>query len=193
MIAIDFSMNSAGVVIGNTDKPEELKMLCFRQRKRDESLSKNIKIADYPIDPKSNEERYFEVAFEIMEFIHKNAISSDKEVYIEDYSFGSTGSVFNIAESTATLKHLLWMSNYNINKISPKSIKKYATGSGNATKTDMYNTFIDKTGFDFNKVLIGPKKDIEKGDEKIPSPVSDLIDAYFLLQYGLQEQANLHE
>lgn len=191
MIAIDFSMNSAGVVIGNTDKPEELKMLCFRQRKRDESLSKNIKIVDYPIDPKNNEERYFEIANSIMGFIDKNNINN-REVYIEDYSFGSTGSVFNIAEATATLKHILWMSGFNITKISPKSIKKYATGSGNATKTDMYNTFIDKTGFDFNKVLIGPKKDIEKGDEKIPSPVSDLIDAYFLLQYGLHEQANLH-
>lgn len=191
MIAIDFSMNSAGVIIGNSDNPAECKMMCFRQRKRDESLVKNIKIYEYPIDPKNNEERYFEVANNIMEFIAKNNINN-KEVYIEDYSFGSTGSVFNIAEATATLKHMLWMDGFNITKISPKSIKKFATGSGNATKGDMFSTFVDKTGYDFNTVFYGPTKVIKKGDENIPAPFSDLIDAYFLLQYGLSEQSSQH-
>ena len=62
MIAIDFSMNSAGVVVGNSNNPAELQMLCFRQRKRDDSLVKNIIVKEYLECPKSDEERFYHIA-----------------------------------------------------------------------------------------------------------------------------------
>lgn len=187
MIGIDFSMNSAGVVIGNSSNPEELKMLFFRQRVKDYPLVDNIEIAEYGEWP-CNESRYYHVASTIFNFIEEHA--TDKEVWIEDYSFGSTGSVFNIAESTATLKHLLWIDGYVINKISPKSVKKFATGSGNAKKSGMYDSFMEKTGYDFNDKLEGHTKHLRDGYKEVPSPASDLIDAYFILQYGLNEKSN---
>lgn len=187
MIAIDFSMNSAGVIVGNSNNPSELQMLCFRQRKRDDSLVKNITIKEYLECPKSDEERFYYIAKTIFDFIDTH--STTKIVYIEDYSYGSTGSVFNIAEATGLLKHLLYMNGYVINKVSPKALKKHATGSGNASKGDMFNAFIDNTNYDFNSVFIGPQKAVKKGDEKIPAPFSDLIDAYFLLQYGIKNSS----
>ena len=183
MIAIDFSMNSAGIIIGNDSNQENLKMLFFRQRKSDKSLVDNIYITDYPKDYSCNEERYYHIALKIFNFIEEHTTS--KIVYIEDYSFSSNGKVFNIAEATGTLKQLLWINGYELTKVSPKSIKKFATGSGNASKTDMYDKFVDNTNYNFNKTISGPQKEIKKGAKNIPAPVTDLIDAYFLLQYAL--------
>ena len=126
MIAIDFSMNSAGVVVGNSKDPSELQMLCFRQRKRDDSLAKNIVVKEYLECPQSDEERFYYTAKTIFDFVDLH--STTKIVYIEDYSYGSTGSVFNIAEATGLLKHLLYMNWYIINKVAPKALKKHATG-----------------------------------------------------------------
>lgn len=183
MIAIDFSMNSAGIIIGDDSNPENHKMLYFRQRKSDKPLVDNINIAEYPEDYTCNEERYYHISMKIFNFIKENTDS--KIVYIEDYSFSSNGKVFNIAEATGTLKQLLWFNGYEINKVSPKTVKKFATGSGNASKTDMYDKFVDNTGYDFNKTIKGPMKETKKGAKNIPAPISDLVDAYFILQYAL--------
>lgn len=181
MIGIDFSMASAAVVIGRSIYPEDLQMLCFRQRKKDSSLVDNITVIEYP-DAESDEERYYKVAKPIVDFILKHSDNS-QVVWIEDYSFNSTGNVFNIAEATATLKHMLWMEGFEINKVSPKSVKKFA-GNGKADKNDMYDMFVEKTGYDFNKSFDGPTKDLRTGYTQVPSPVSDIIDAYYVLHYG---------
>lgn len=185
MIGIDFSMNSPAVVIGDSENPEELEMLCFSQRVKDASLVKNIRILELS-KSLCDESRYYSNAWNIIAFIKRK--TDCKNVWIEDYSFGSTGSVFNIAEATSTLKHLLWMDGYTINKISPKSVKKFATGSGNAKKNDMYDAFMKKTGYDFNDKLEGHTKHLRTGYKDIPSPVSDLIDAYFIMQYGISQE-----
>lgn len=181
MIGIDFSMCSAGVVIGDSINPKELQILCFRQRKKDDSIVDNITMINYP-DAETDEERYYLVAKGIVDFIIKH--STDKIVWIEDYSYGSIGNVFNIAEATATLKHMLWMEGFEINKVSPKSVKKFA-GNGKAGKNEMFDLFLEKTSFDFDKAVVGHTKDLRTGYTQIPSPVSDIVDAYFVLQYGL--------
>lgn len=184
MIGIDFSMNSPAVVIGDSKDPHKLMMLCFKQRKSDQSNVKNIIIETFKEYP-TNEERYYNNALIILEFIEEH--SKSKEVWIEDYSYGSSGTVFNIAEATGILKHLLWINGYTINKVSPKSVKKFATQSGNSNKTDMYDSFMKEYNFNFNDKLSGPTKDLRTGYKDIPSPVSDIIDAYFILMYGLNQ------
>lgn len=188
MIGIDFSMSSAGICIGDSDNPESLEMGCFRQRKSDEALRKNITIMELPEHWKTPEERYFKIATEIYNFIISKTDS--KIVYLEGYSYGSSsGVVFNIAESTSVLKQMLYHGGFEINLVTPSELKKHATGKGNANKTKMLDAFIDVTGYDFNKTFHGPTKPVEKGMKRVPSPVNDIIDAYFLLQFGLNNQA----
>lgn len=181
MVGIDFSMSSAGIVIGASDKPDELEFACFRQRKKDEALAPNITILEQP-EWGSDEERYYKIAHAIVDYIKSK--TDEKIVFIEDYSYGSKGNTFNIGEATGALKQLLWLEGYEVYKLAPTQIKKFATGKGNANKTAMYDHFVDKTNYDFNKTFYGPMH-IEKGDKKIPSPISDIVDAYFILQYGI--------
>jgi hypothetical protein len=100
------------------------------------------------------------------------------KVLIEDFSFGSTGrSILNIAENSATLKYCLrYEHGINYNIISPKTIKKFATGSGNASKDEMIACFEKETGFDILNFF-----DVKK--LKNPKPVDDLVDSYYLCKY----------
>lgn len=95
-------------------------------------------------------------------------------ILIEDYSFGSKGKVFEIAENCGILKFLLEQENYNYQKISPTSLKKYATNSGKSTKEDMYNSFYTETQFDIKKVFS------DKTTKNITTPISDIVDSYYL-------------
>jgi|6_EtaG_2_1085325.scaffolds.fasta_scaffold07433_7 Holliday junction resolvasome RuvABC endonuclease subunit len=121
----------------------------------------------------SEEHRYYIIANNII-----TAMGDANPVYIEGYSMGSTGRVFNIAENTAVLKHLLWMKGINIASVPPTTVKKYATGKGNANKEKMYRSFSEETGTNLKEILQPKKEDPE-------NPLSDIVDAYYILKYGL--------
>ena len=123
---------------------------------------------------KTEQERYNNIAEHFMEKLEQQAILNE-EVFIEDYSFGSKGRVFHIAENCGILKHKLWKKGFNINVVPPTVIKKFATGKGNADKEKMYEAFTLKHGQIFATLC---------GNTKIGSPISDLVDAYFLAGYG---------
>lgn len=186
MIAIDYSMSSAGIVIGTSNNPDELQIGCFRQRVKDEALKDNITILEAPeASMISDEERYYRLAKSTVEFIKSK--TDERIVYIEDYSFQSKGNTFNIGEATGALKQRLWKEGFEIQKLSPGSIKKFATGKGNSNKTGMLDAFIESTGYDWNESFFGFKKTIERGMKTIPAPITDIIDAYWILQYALAE------
>ena len=65
---------------------------------------------------------------------------------MEGYSFGSTGRVFNIAENTGILKYNLWAALIHFDVLAPTTVKKFATGSGSASKVDMFNQFVEENG-----------------------------------------------
>lgn len=97
-------------------------------------------------------------------------------IYMEDYSFASTGRVFNIAENAGLLKHKMWISNQKFYTIPPTVIKKFATGKGNANKEAMEKAFINETGVDMKKLLcLTPSQ---------WNPSSDIIDSYYICKYG---------
>ncbi|CAB4124266.1 hypothetical protein UFOVP49_104 [uncultured Caudovirales phage] len=124
----------------------------------------------------SEQERYDNIA---EFFLNKIPIrDTPPKIYIEDYSFGSTGRVFHIAENAGLLKYKLWEVGYNFNTIAPSVIKKFATGKGNADKQKMYEAFVSETG-----------KDIVKYYSKsgtLGSPVTDIVDSYYIAKYGYQ-------
>jgi Holliday junction resolvasome RuvABC endonuclease subunit len=96
-----------------------------------------------------------------------------KNINIEDYSMGSKGLIFNIAENVAILKNFLWERDVEYNTVPPTVVKKFATGKGNSKKEQMYEAWLYQVGIDLKKIM-----DIESN--KVTSPLSDLVDAYFL-------------
>jgi Holliday junction resolvasome RuvABC endonuclease subunit len=97
-------------------------------------------------------------------------------VSIEGYAYSSTGQVFQIGENMGLLKHKLWESKTPFAVYAPTTIKKFATGKGNATKELMYESWLKETDINLKEIMI-PNR------EKIGNPVSDIVDAYFIAKY----------
>jgi len=97
-------------------------------------------------------------------------------IFIEDYSFGSKGRVFHIAENTGLLKYKLWEVGLKFETIPPTVIKKFAYGKGNADKQKMYDAFVEETGV---KLIPTFSK-----TGKLDSPVTDIVDSYYIAKYG---------
>ena len=108
----------------------------------------------------------------------------DVVVLIEDYSFGSKGKVFNLAENCGILKYMLYKQGYKFFTVPPTVVKKYATGKGNATKEKMYDAFVAETGVDLHKII--------SPTTKLGSPTTDVVDAWYIARY-MQEKANKKE
>lgn len=125
---------------------------------------------------KTEQERYHNISQHFIDVLDIMVVKKDSPVYIEDYSFGSKGRVFEIAENTAILKQKLWTRGHDIVTVPPTVIKKFATKSGAAKKEDMYNAFFAKTQVDLH-TNVTPHK-------KLGSPVTDIVDAFFLAEYG---------
>lgn len=98
-------------------------------------------------------------------------------IFIEGYSFGSKGLVFNLAENKGTLKHKLYKRDKHFEMIVPGVVKKIATGKGNADKIKMYEQFKTDTGLDLMK---------EFEQVKLNNPVTDIIDAYYVAKAGYE-------
>lgn len=170
-------MSSPGLVIGNSPNPEDLLYYGIRQKKKQISLQKNLILLE-PDDAYScNSERYYKLAKRYVEILIEHSIDT---VYMEGYAYGASGNTFNIGECTGILKLLLWQNDIELIVLQPGEIKKFATGKGNANKTLMYDSYVSKTNHFIDKLM-----DDERKGDKIPSPTNDIIDAYFILQCGL--------
>lgn len=123
----------------------------------------------------SPEERYDNISNYFINILTILNIQPDVPVFIEDYSMGSKGRVFHIAENCGLMKWKLWKRGHAITCIPPTVIKKVATGKGNAKKEQMYEAFVKQTGITLQTMGSGTK---------IGSPVSDIVDSYFIAQYG---------
>jgi len=117
----------------------------------------------------------------ISNFFIDRLLETDKDchVFLEGYSMGSRGRVFNIAENAGILKYRLWLFAVECTEIPPTVLKKYATGKGNANKERMQEVFEE-----FNDIRL---KDELHMTEKQWNPSSDLIDAYWLCKYGFDK------
>ena len=104
------------------------------------------------------------------------------EVFIEGYAFATVGKshVRSVAEGTGLLKNKMWKMKIPFTIFPPTVIKKHATGKGNADKQLMYNTFCDE--------LLTPtdlKERLTPKAKKIISPISDIVDSYFIAKCGI--------
>ena len=128
----------------------------------------------YPAGYTSEYSRYERLA----SWTLKNIIDNEVEkCYIEDYAFAATGKVFHIAENTGLMKYSLWNLGIPFETYAPTSIKKYATGKGNAKKEDLYAAWLTETGIDI-RASLGIKSQVSW------NPVSDIVDSYYIAKKG---------
>ena len=108
--------------------------------------------------------------------VYDTELKSDDIVFLEDYSMGSTGRIFSIAENTAILKYLLHYNSISYITVPPTTLKKHFQGKGNADKEKMYEAFVEKTGIAL--------KCLFQTTAKVTNPISDICDAFALGLYG---------
>jgi Holliday junction resolvasome RuvABC endonuclease subunit len=97
---------------------------------------------------------------------------------LEDYAFNAKGRVFHLGENCGTLKSMLYEHHGLVPHVfAPSAIKKFATGSGTADKDTMYEAFYRETGMDLRSIISGYNK------TKIDSPISDIVDSYYVCKY----------
>ena len=132
---------------------------------------------EYP-DYVSDEHRYDNLKSWVMSNLQTYGCID--HVFIEGYAFGAVGRVFQIAENTGCLKHQLWIESIPHTVYPPTSIKKFATGKGNAKKDQLYEAFITETSVDIRREL---------GIINVNqwNPLSDIVDSYYIAKMGFEE------
>ena len=101
-------------------------------------------------------------------------------VALEDYAYAAKGRVFHIAENTGILKYKLWQNSIPLDVVQPSRVKKFASGKGNANKQEMFEAFVKETGTDL-------RIHFDSIDREIKSPISDVVDAYYICKYNYKE------
>jgi hypothetical protein len=132
-----------------------------------------------------NEERFDHLAAWSLVRIRNPHWQIPRMIALEDYAMGARGRVFEIAENTGALKQNLRANGYDFKLYPPTVVKKFATGKGNAKKEQMYDAWMAETEFDI-------WKEMTPGRTKISSPVTDIVDAYFILKKLVEEDNNGH-
>ena len=124
----------------------------------------------------SQQERHDNISEWVFDKVVRNTINP--VCFIEDYSFGSKGRVFNLAENTGLLKHKLYKKGINFSTLVPSVIKKVTTGKGNADKEKMYDKFYEETGVNM----------MEACDQTtLNNPVTDIVDSFFIARVGYEQ------
>ena len=192
-IGIDYSLSSPGVCINTSEEEfryEDCKFYYLTNTKKyqgtfKEKMAFGTSAVEYigaPHRPYSSEpERYNNIANWVIDIIKSQPQlmvgklwEKHPIIQIEDYSFGSTGRVFHIAENLGLLKYKLKIEcGWDYTLIAPSVIKKFATDKGNANKEMMLHAFQEDTGVNLEVLF----------DTKSKSPISDVTDAYFICKY----------
>lgn len=101
------------------------------------------------IDTKPSNERFKRYDYILCE-LDKYISPKIKKAMVEGYAFGTHGNLANIAELSGILKHHLWLRNIFMEEVPPSTLKKYATGKGNADKIAMMAAALSKHGIKFD-------------------------------------------
>jgi Holliday junction resolvasome RuvABC endonuclease subunit len=126
---------------------------------------------------------YHRLAFMVPKIIE---FCSDAEyVACEDYAFSAKGKITMLAELAGNLKYQLFQAGKNLRFYDPTSIKMYGTTKGNAKKPDMFDGYCQlpyKIDLSYLPQIPFHKKGKNAGlrNKDGISPLSDLIDAFFI-------------
>jgi hypothetical protein len=177
VLGIDYSMTSPAVTLIDGDKATCWFLTSVKRNQLTHTFGFLTCIGDPYPDFLSPEQRY--------DLISDWAVSKCKiqpdALVIEDYAMGAKGKVFHIGENCGLLKHKLWKEGVKFQTVAPTALKKFASGKGNADKCAMHSAFVQQTGIDLMKGL-------DKESKDCGSPVSDIVDSYFLARYAIRKQ-----
>ena len=204
-LAVDFSLNSPGICIYN-DKSKKYHFVSYmkpgtgtkaEQKLQEEiSLLSDVTLVNQPdftnTETFSSAEllkvkRYDKMADDIINLVLQNSFEGDGfTIAFEGTSYGSNGGTNNMAAGAAILKLKLLktLNPDDIKTVAPTTIKKFA-GKGNMNKLQLFDCFQRNVNEDpilAKSPLWKIVKDLEVG-KKIPKPLDDLVDAYFLVAY----------
>ena len=188
IIGIDYSITSPAACAALYSDSKEFSDFQFLSISGNKKMlhipTSNIEVhVTLPASKHSQIERFSCIAHGMIKWIveHPNPV-----VWIEDYSFASTGKTFHIGENCGVLKYLLHLNNIPFNVVKPTTVKKYATGKGNADKNKMYDQFVEDLKIDLLN-LLGEHRRGKKQD--LPAPIPDLVDAYYICTYGREHDS----
>lgn len=207
-LAVDFSLNSPGICIFN-DKSKKYHFISYmkpgtgtkaEQKLQEElSLLSDVTLINQPdftnTESFSSAEllkvkRYDKMADDIINLVLQNSFDGDGfTIAFEGTSYGSNGGTNNMIDMAAgaailKLKLLKTLNPDDIKTVAPTTIKKFA-GKGNMNKLQLFDCFQRNVNEDpilAKSPLWKIVKDLEVG-KKIPKPLDDLVDAYFLVAF----------
>lgn len=208
-VSVDFSLNSPGICVYN-DKSKRYHFISYikpktgtkaEQKLQEElGLLQDVTLVDQPDFSKEAEafssaeltkvKRYDRMADDIINLILQEAFVGDGFIIgFEGTSYGSkmgTNNMIDMAAGAAILKlkMLKTLKPENLVTVAPTTIKKYA-GKGNMNKLQLFEAFQRNVNNDpilAKSPLWKIVKDLEIG-KKIPKPLDDLVDAYFLVAF----------
>ena len=190
-IGIDYSFNSPSACVhdGATWDFKNCQFFFLTGSSKIAPTYLNGAIESELIKPYSTDtERFLKNAHAFKNFIKP---THDDLITIEGYAFGATGSrIFQIGEASGILKTLLIHSmtgelinnGRSLETVPPMSVKKFASGKGNADKQLMFDSFVTETGIDLVNVF---------GMKKLGNPVHDIIDAYWICKFGYTKHMHM--
>ncbi len=184
VVGVDYSMTCPTLCFMNTEWPAKFKCAGFSylSGKKNEQIEWDVGAAvlvGKPIPPYENDTERF-VAISTALLVPFVTLEEPVKFYIEGYSMGSKGKVFNIAEHAGMLKYFLWANNIKFEVVPPTVIKNLATGEGNADKAMMYAAFVTETGVS----LMNQYPD----RSGVSSPVTDIVDSFYIAKYGVNNE-----
>lgn len=173
-VGIDFSMSSPCICVNKDGTFQNSKVYFLTSVKKYHATFGNINGEFHKIYS-SPTERFNNIADWALQCITKEiARHEDVKIFIEGYSMGSKGQVFEIGENTGVLKNKLYLHGFDFKIIPPTTLKKAFTSHGGSDKTFMMNEFVKRTGVDLYAQLHATKT------AKIGNPFSDIVDSWAL-------------
>ena len=215
LVTVDFSLNSPGICIWQSDtnryhfisylKPNSGTKAEQRRQEEIEQFPDvslihqpdwKASVGDYSKNEFAKIKRYITTADHIIAII--TGITQTKQDYhiaFEGSSYGSkmgTNNIIDMAAGAAILKEQMIskLEVKNLLTVAPTTIKKHA-GKGNMNKLALWQAFLDNVcesdelaSSHLHKYCVN-----EIGGEvkKVPKPFDDLVDAWFLNHYLLQQ------
>lgn len=189
LAGIDYSMTSPAIVVYNGPKDEPFshkncKAFYFDDRKNAPlrpTCEMTLKPGWYPLWMVP-EDRYQQLASWALSILLTENVH---EIYLEDYAFGGSkskpGLVFNMAENGGVLKNNLFLMGIDIKKVSPTALKLWVADHGQAKKQDFERVFKEETGIDDIRKILWLT-------DKAQTPISDIIDAFYLCKWGVYDK-----
>lgn len=200
LVAIDFSINSPGICILKDNRPFFISLLKPNTgTKAQQALQSQMAELDdvhlaFQEEPNIDRQemsrvlRHRYIAEEICNLIEEHTDPSQPyKIFFEGASYGTsrfgTNSLLDLASAGSILKSFMFdrFTIQEMEVIAPTSIKKFV-GKGNMKKEGMWEHFLTDDSFQ-SSPFWNFCKSIESFEfKKLPKPVDDLVDAYYLLR-----------